>query len=177
MTFGASLWGAGGFLEVNGVITSWFSTPFVEADSAILEVTFGISECQQIAEALAILFGVRAWAHTFSGSSARLAVRSDSVSALTLIAKLKTKSAYSAVVARELALALAQADVRPHVVGHTPGVANVTADALSRRYQPKVTWTIPAALRGVPELVIEIDRWNYYESARGADGRSRGRTC
>ena len=61
MSFDASPWGAGGFLTVDGVLRSWFTTEFTEVDEKAVGMPFGTSSAQQVAEALAILFGLRAW--------------------------------------------------------------------------------------------------------------------
>ena len=52
---------------------------------------------------------------------------------------------------REGALGVAEACYRPDVCVHTPGVANVAPDMLSRRFQPGKHWQLPALLRSVPE--------------------------
>ncbi len=97
-------------------------------------MTFGTSNSQQVAEALAILFGLNAWLHAWVGNSPRLQVRSDSVAALTLVARMKTSSPSLAIVAREMAPTLSASCVRPCIVEHTPGAANKLADQLSRNY-------------------------------------------
>ena len=163
MTFDASPWGAGGYLEIDGQIVAWYAAEFNAADSSALGgVVFGVSDAQQIAEALAILFGLRAWAPRLAGRSARLCVRSDSVSALTLVAKMRSKTPQSSTIARELALSMAIHGIRPRIVAHTPGVANVLADALSRRFQPGACWKLPAALGEVPETIVDPMRNDYY---------------
>ena len=78
-------------------------------------------------EAIAILFGLRAWLSTWTGVAPRLHVRSDSVAALTMVARMKSSSPSISNVARELALTLAASSVRPCIVEHTPGVANKLA--------------------------------------------------
>ena len=143
---------------------AWFATAFTDDDSVALGVTFGVSDAQQVAEALAILFGLRAWAPQLAGQSARISVRSDSVSALTMVAKMRAKTPQSSTIARELALSMAIHDVRPRVVAHTPGVANVLADLLSRRFQPGVVWQVPPELAAVTETVIETVRTDYYQT-------------
>ncbi len=67
---------------------------------------------------------------------------------------MQPKSATLGIVARELALDVADALYAPSVVAHLPGVVNRTADSLSRRYEPSATnWEVPAYLRDTPELV------------------------
>ena len=73
---------------------------------------------------------------------------------MTMLASMHTRSRQVAVVARELALTLSESCVRPHVVKHTPGVANKLADILSRRFQPGVHFVVPEAFVDVPEVSI-----------------------
>ena len=134
MCFDASPWGAGGFLMIDGVLQSWFTTAFTEVDEQAVGLAFGSSTCQQVAEALAILFGLRAWLSAWQDKAPRFEVRSDSVTALSMVARMQTSSPHVGVVAREVALTLSCACVRPCVIAHTPGVANKLADTLSRRY-------------------------------------------
>ncbi len=51
------------------------------------------------------------------------------------------------IVAREVALELADAAYRPLVAEHIHGVANTLADALSRVGDPAKVWQLPAQLR------------------------------
>lgn len=79
----------------------------------------------------------------------KLFVKSDSVSALILLAKLKVKakSFGLGVVARELALEFGTCSYRPRFLQHIPGIANDWADILSRMSQPAKSAPLPAALR------------------------------
>eukprot|EP00972_Heterocapsa_arctica_P029332 4315574-Heterocapsa_arctica.AAC.1 len=54
-------------------------------------------------------------------------------------------------VAREMTLDLSDGFYRPDLCTHTPGVASSIADSLSRRFQPGVTFVLPAALAQVPQ--------------------------
>ena len=56
------------------------------------------------------------------------------------------------VVARELALDIADSVYDPQLVSHVPGVANLAADALSRKYQPDKRFTLPTILKGCVEV-------------------------
>jgi hypothetical protein len=167
MSFDASPWGAGGFLVINGSVRSWFSTAFTSVDEQAVGITFGGCTSQQVAEALAILFGLRAWLTSWLGVAPRLHVRSDSVAALTMVARMKTSSPSIAVVAREMALTLSASCVRPCIVEHTPGVANKLADVLSRRFQPGAIWRLPSALAHTTECVLPPRGAGYYRSTCG----------
>ena len=167
MCFDASPWGAGGFLVVDDVLVSWFATPFNKVDEEAIGIVFGASSAQQVAESLSILFGLRAWLSTWAGKAPRLEVRSDSVTALSMVARMQSSSPQVSVVARELALTLANSCVRPCVVEHTPGVANKLADALSRKYQPGCSWQIPRTLAHVEERRLEPRTPGYYRTVGG----------
>ena len=106
----------------------------------------GESAGQQTWEALAVLVALRAWAHRWQGRRVVLRVRSDSVSALTLVLAAKAKGRGPAIIAREVALDLAEMVYRPDVVSHIPGLANVAADKLSRLAQPGTSASWPTYL-------------------------------
>ena len=152
MVFDAYPWGAGGFLVVDGIFVFWFATKFDDVDEKAIGIQFGDSASQQVAEALAVLFGVRAWLSIWLKGLPILEVKSDSVAAVTVVASMHTRSPQVAVVARELALTLSESCVRPQVVKHTPGVANKLADILSRRFQPGVHFVVPQVFVRVAEV-------------------------
>ena len=90
------------------------------------------STCQQAFEALTILIALRCWSEHWSKCRACVAVNADNLSSLQMVANMQPHSASLGVVAREMALDIADAVYSPDLAAHLPGVANVTADALSR---------------------------------------------
>jgi hypothetical protein len=166
MCLDASPWGLGGFLTENGTITSWFACAISNEEAGILGITVGSSTCQQIVEALVVLVALRAWSHRWSGQRAQVRLRSDSISALILALKLKTKGDGTSIVAREVALDIADALYAPNAVEHVPGVENVTADMLSRKYAPakESTYALPQCLEGVEELVLPTRGRSYFQT-------------
>ena len=60
-------------------------------------------------------------------------IRSDDVGALTVTAALKGRGTALTLVARELAFEFGSCEYAPDIVEHIPGVANTTAEFLSRR--------------------------------------------
>ena len=62
-------------------------------------------------------------------------IRGDNITALTLVLKMRPSTPLLAIVARELALCLTNYSFPPAVY-HTPGVANVVPDLLSRLDDP-----------------------------------------
>ena len=137
-------------------------------------VAFGGCAAQQVAEAMAVLIGVRAWMQHWLDLKPRLAVKSDSIAALVLLADMKSKSPSMNFVGRELALTLSEAAVRPQICAHIPGIANKLADLLSRKFQPGEISSVPAVLRHVPEESIPMRTREWFQTlARQAAASSR----
>ena len=90
--------------------------------------------------------------------------RGDSISALILCLELKTRGKGTGILAREIALDVAMSEYMPTVVEHIPGIDNVLADALSRRYMPGNVWTIPESLSQVEEHILEPRLRTYYRT-------------
>ena len=164
ITTDASPWGLGGFIEVQGKIVSFFADAISTHDVEIFNVSAGTCEGQQVWEALAILQALRVWKHFWRTTRARLEVRADNVAALTLVMKMKAKGDGMNLIARELALDIGSAAFRPNVVAHTPGIANVTADQLSRKFMPDVVFTLPKALDNVEEVHLPLRTKEFYKS-------------
>jgi hypothetical protein len=79
-------------------------------------------------------------------------ITGDSVSMLTLITKMRPPSNSPALglIAREMALDVADMVYAPDVAAHIPGIANVVADSLSRRFEAP-SWRCPELLAEVKE--------------------------
>ena len=77
---------------------------------------------------------------------------SDNMAALSTICKMQTSSHSLGIVARELALDVADAIYEPQVASHVPGIANVVADRLARRYDPAKTYSVPPPLAHALEV-------------------------
>jgi hypothetical protein len=68
-------------------------------------------------------------------------------------------------IARELALDVADAIYRPQVFVHIPGIANVLADALSREYGPRRKGTeVPAALSKAVRRFVPVRTDQFYRT-------------
>ena len=155
ITADASIYGLGAWLTVNGVITSWFAVAVEPLDMQVLQRQFHHHESQQACEALCLLVALRLWSTEIKRLRATLSVRSDNVGALAVVASLKGSGEALGLVARELALDLGECEYFPKVVEHIPGVANDTADSLSRRFDPsKQPWSAPFLLKNVPEAQV-----------------------
>ena len=107
----------------------------------------------------------------------------DNVGALFLVVKMRPPNATTAIVARELALRLAELSFPPDAI-RTPGVAHVLADRLSRVYAPggpgKVDKTIHPALQDAQLTEVPERNSSWY---RTSEARLRqwvyrgGRAC
>ena len=84
----------------------------------------------------------------------RIAVRSDSLSALIAVSKQKAKAPGLGLIMAELALTRAFDAVDFSELAHVPGAANGTADALSRVAAPTPS-AIPPELEPRRQSVVE----------------------
>ena len=114
--------------------------------------TKGDASGQQTWEALAILVGLKLFSMHWQKSRAVLEVRSDNLTALSMTLCMKGKGFGVNLVARALALGLADGAFRPEVVKHVSGASNVVADILSRKFQPDKEFVLPQILRKVEEF-------------------------
>ena len=135
----------------NEVITAFFTDAISPNDEETFNTTRGKHEDQQTLEFLAVLVALRLWIGTsttktsqedsyrplteegpmLASKRVQLILRGDNVGSLSLSLKLRPKSRNMAVIAREVALVLAHMAFPPRTQ-HTPGVAHVLADRLSR---------------------------------------------
>ena len=166
--------GMGAFLCLNGRPIEWFAVPTTQADADVLGVPFtNTSECQQAFEALAMLIALRLWKRHWSFRRCTLAVASDNMATLSTICRMKAKSNSLQIVAREMALDTAEAIYEPQVVQHVPGVANITADILSRRVEQGSAWSLPPILAQAEEVVPPMHNRTWWR-ALTAPTTSRG---
>ena len=131
----ASPWGMGGWLQVDGKITEYFACEITEADLNMFGLSIGTPEGQQVWECLAVLVALDLWTSRRTDARINLQVRSDNVTALTLLVKMRPGSPNIAIIAREIALRLVEFSFPPDAM-HTPGIAHILADDLSRIHAP-----------------------------------------
>ena len=158
----ASPWGLGAILLVDGVPQSWFSSELTDDDFSLFGHEQGSSSGQQTWECLALLVALRQWRDDWQHLRAVLEVRADSVASLTMAMSMKAGGRGPGIIARELALLLGDAEFRPSVLSHVPGIANVSADMLSRRFDPNKKFTLPPCLRSVREVHPPVRGKAYY---------------
>jgi len=147
----ASPWGIGAILVLHGRPVSYFGDALTENDEGQLQIKRGESAAQQAVEALCVLVALRAWSPHWQSSRSALAVRSDSVTALTMLLFCRATGSVARV-AREVALDLAEGVYRPRVATHIPGALNVAADALSRLHDPSGGYSVPQYLMTVARV-------------------------
>ena len=130
----------------------------------MFEAERGSASGQQIWEALAILVSMRIWASVWQRSRITLEVRSDNVTALTMLASMRVHGKGLSLIARELALDIGRGVYRPDVCAHSPGVAHVVADALSRKYAPGYNYALPRCLAEASEAAAPSRAAGFWRS-------------
>ena len=162
----ASPWGLGGYLVKNGAIVEYFSDALSADDLERFHYDAGSSDGQQTWESLAALAALRCWASHWQEDRVRLRVRGDSVTMLTAMLQLKaaTRSPLT-LLARELALDVAESSFEPDLGSHLPGDANTLADVLSRRFAPgAAVWAVPAQLTAAAEVRLPARDRSFYRT-------------
>lgn len=135
ITVDASPHGFGGVLEVQQEITEYFSEMISAEDVDLLGIEIGSPDHQQVLEALSALIALRLWRDMWREERAQLTARGDNMTMLVMLLHFKGSTNVLNLIARELALDVASACYKPIVVEHVPGVANKTADSLSRKFE------------------------------------------
>ena len=109
ITTDACPYGLGGVLEVDDIIVSFFSSPLSSTDREVLSLpSEPSSRDQQAAEALAMLVALRLWSNWWLDQRVCLAVQTDNVACLSLVCKMQPHSEQLGLIAREIALDVAQ---------------------------------------------------------------------
>ena len=143
ITTDALPWGLGAVLEFGSTIVAYFASPITDQYRLILSLDTEPSS-RQVLEALALLVALRGWAPSWTDRRVQLSVRSDNVTALTLLCNVQPHSDRMGIIVREFALNIAASSVSPDEALHIPGgLANTAADMLSRLHQPNKAPTLP----------------------------------
>ena len=143
-------------------IVSWFADELHTDDLRRFKAKKGVSDFNTLWEALAILVAVRLWRKD-EHQALRLEVRSDSLGALSAVNKLASPDPKLNSIARELALDCAFFYKEPDYFEHTPGVANVIPDHLSRLKAPTPS-SFPSILNGVNETAVQTRDTLFWKS-------------
>ena len=144
----ASPWGLGALLVIDGAFFECIAGALTDEDFRRFGLAAGDCRGQQCWESLAILVALRHWAPRWRGRRFCLRVRSDSVTALTMLVSCRGTGASVNLIAREIALDLARSMYRPSVCEHIPSVSNKLPDLLSRLSEPGAPQALPRALSG-----------------------------
>ena len=164
--FDASTSGYGAFMECNGIAVKYLLGQFVQLDFDTLKVTNVNSQAQQACEALALLIMLREWFPFLVDYRCSVSVRGDNLAALSLLTKMQPKSPSLAIVAREIALVVAEGSYTPDFIQHVAGVANSVADSLSRRSESGPEWQLPAHLEHATETICSVRDAAWWKTRR-----------
>ena len=166
----ASPWGIGGYLAMNNTPIAYFSDELCEFDLRLANAALGSPDGQQVWESLALLMALRIWRSYWVRRGVELHIGSDSVSALSLLMKLRAKPKAKGLgrIARELALDFSRCSYRPRWHEHIPGVSNVVSDKLSRRFQPGKSFVLPEVLKHATEAKVPIRNENFFQCESAA---------
>ena len=153
VTTDASPWGIGAVLTKQGSPIAWIADQIHPEDLARFSATLGDSAFTTTWEALVILVALRSW-RPFFPEGTRFAIRSDSLGALSLIAKSASPSKGLSLILQEIALDEAGQTWGFESLTHIPGVSNTLADPLSRLHAPSAK-TVPQILATVPRTTVD----------------------
>ena len=172
-TVDASPWGLGAVLVEDGAVVEYLADQVTDDDCKLLGVAVGSPDSQQVLEALAMLVALRTWRARWQQWRSTVAIRGDNVTMLTMVLNFKGSSPALSLLARELALEVANAAYKPLLAEHIPGVANVTADGLSRLHAPGGKYQLPQELAKVKRASVERRSRDWYRAIGppAADGR------
>ena len=145
------------------MIVPFFRGALTQEYFSRFKFTPGDCRAQQLCESLAVLVALRVWSERWVSKRIVLAVRSDSVAALTILVNFKAGGEHPGLIAREVALDVADGAYTPQVVEHVPGDANKIADILSR-WISTTTPSLPQVLHGVPEVTLPLRDDSYYRT-------------
>ena len=103
-----------------------------QSDAELLGFELGSHKSQSYLETLAVFLAVSWWSRHFENIPLGLALRSDSMVALTVLDKASSSSSALNWLAAEITLKLEQLNTGDVELTHVPGKLNVIADWLSR---------------------------------------------
>ena len=128
--------------------------PITEYDQWYLDTWAGSHLGQQVWEALIILIALRHWAWVWRHKRVSLTIKTDNMTALTMVSALKSSGPALGNIARGMALDLAHSESAPDMVRHTPGVMNKTPDTLSRFFDPSFKFVFPPVLKDAIQVYL-----------------------
>ena len=103
------------------------------------------------------MVALKLWSRYFKSCHAKLQIRGDSVTALTLALKLSSSSAKLNSLGAEIALELEIMDISDVVAAHSPGKLLVVADYLSRLHEPGAdVAAVPPELTSAKRRTVQV---------------------
>jgi hypothetical protein len=85
-----------------------------------------------------------------------------------MLTSLKARGKGANLIAREIALDLSDASFQPSMVEHVPGIMNVAADELSRKFEPGRPFSLPVVLAAAKHTVVPLRTTSYYRTLMAA---------
>ena len=170
----ASPWGLGGILLVSGTCKEHFSSALTVLDETLFMQVRGSADGQQAWECLAALVALRQWRHVWGQRSLTLRVKGDSMTMLSLIVNLRPSTPQLGLIGMEIAMEYAQAVFVPVLAEHTPGVANIAADMLSRQPQPGYQYAQHPMLQNSFGREVPVRDRSYYITLAAPDVPDKG---
>ena len=114
-----------------------------------------------------MLVAIDMWAKHWQKHRIILQLRSDNVTALTALVKMRPKTEGIGIIVRELAMRLVDLSFPPDAY-HTPGVSHIIADRLSRVFSPEgdgvVDTTIHPALASATLTIPPVRDRSWYRA-------------
>jgi len=163
----ASPWGLAGILLLDGEPVEYYHNAISAVDVDRFGYVIGSPDGQQVWESLAALIGVKLWQPYWARRATKLRLKGDSMTMLSLVVNLRPSTPQLAIIGQEMALCFAYSAIPPVFAEHIPGVANVMADALSRRHQPGKSQELPPLLRQARERTPPSRDDSYYMIFKG----------
>ena len=136
-------------------------TGLTSDDSDILLTASGLCEGQLVWEALVLLVALRVWKPRWHQRRVSLTFIGDNTGM-----RPPTGSTALGIISREMGLDLADGVYAPDVIQHVPGISNVQADLLSRRFDPSYAerWSLPPSLANVTQANVPKRDRAFYRS-------------
>ena len=157
-------WGVGVASFLDGVAVEYFMVELSKHDFDLFEHAMGDPAGQQTSEAFAILIALRHRSSHWRRCRAKLEVRADNVSALTMLTCFRVSGRGLTMIAREIALDVGCGTYRPAICAHSLRVAHKLADTLSRKYALGFKYYLPQCLPKARETLIPA-RTEEYDAA------------
>jgi hypothetical protein len=164
----ASIWGFGAVLTIDSIPVAYIISILDKNDTETYGFASGDPEGQQTWECLTMLISLRAWKDYWQRERVVLQCKGDNMGMLHMLTSLKARGKGANLIAREIALDLSDASFQPNMVEHVPGIMNVAADELSRKFEPGRPFSLPAVLAAAKHTAVPLRTTSYYRTLMAA---------